>query len=97
MNGETGCLLYRSHMSTLRQEFRSQSVSQSAASLQGEKESRINSRSPTVDGRESTVESAKSTVQYGNRRGTRESTESVIVNTVSVGTVCNRTIVIPTV
>jgi hypothetical protein len=58
---------------------------QSAASLQG------------VDGRESTVESAKNTVQYGNRRGTRESTESAIVNTVSVETACNRTIVIPTV
>jgi hypothetical protein len=63
-----------------------QSVSlQSAASLQG------------VDGRESTVESAKGTVQYGNRRGTRESTEGAIVNTVSVRTACNRTIVIPTV
>jgi hypothetical protein len=50
---------------------------QSAASLQG------------VDGRESTVESAKSTVQYGNRRGTRGSTESAIVNTVSVRTACD--------
>jgi hypothetical protein len=69
-------------MSTLGQEFRSQFVSlQSAASLQG------------VDGRESTVESAKSTVQYGNRSDTREST----VDTVSVGTVCNRTIAKPTV
>jgi hypothetical protein len=28
--------------------------------------------------------SAKSTVQYGNRRGTRQSTESAIVNTVYV-------------
>jgi hypothetical protein len=64
----------------------------SAASLQGEK-----SPESTVDGRESTVKSAKSTVEYGNRSGTRESTESAIVNTVSVGTVCNRTIVIPTV
>jgi hypothetical protein len=81
MNREARCLLYRSHMSTSGQEFRSQRVSlQSAASP-----------------KESMVESAKSTVQYGNRRGTRESTESAIVNTVSVGTVCNRTIVIPTV
>jgi hypothetical protein len=86
-------------MPTLRQELVSEStreyrrVSERASEIVSLQE-RVQSQQSMV---ELTVKSAKSTVQYGNRRGTRESTESAIVNTVSVGSVCNRTIVIPTV